>query len=134
MARKVYKSARTDPRYLLQKSIRLMAKTLDELAVRAKAPEVKAESGAVLTPGGLSHKDVDSLIGLSGALHRLARQADQDDVARYRQLKGMTDEQLEEQEKRLKAAQHSEAIKEGLRNKALQQEVELENEDGEDEN
>lgn len=133
MARKVYKSPRTDPRFLLQKSLLLMSKTLAQLATRADAPEVKAESGAIITPGGLGSKDIDSLIGLSGALHRLARQADADDVSRSRQLKGMSEEQLEEYRNKLKAAERSEAVKEGLRNAALAREVPMENEDGEDE-
>lgn len=123
MARKVYKTARTDPRFLLQKSVRLMAKVLGQLAVKSKAEEKRGADGGLIREGGLGAKDIDALIALSGALHRLARQADQDDVARVRQLKGMTDEQLEEQEKRLRSAAHSEAIKEGLRNRALDEEV-----------
>lgn len=108
-----------------------MAKTLSALATRADKPEVRGAGGAVLEQGGLSPKDVDSLIGLSGALHRLARQADADDVSRVRQLKGMTDEQLAEMERRLKSAERSEAIKEGLRAKALENEVTMEeDEDG----
>lgn len=131
MATKVFKSAKTDPRFLLQKSVKIIAKTLQQLAKATDRPEVKAESGAVLQAGGLNDKEIQSVIGLSRALHALARQADADDVARYRQLKGMTDEQLEEQEKRLKSAMHSEAIKEGLRNAALAREVPMEeDEDG----
>jgi len=125
MATPIVPSARTDPRYLLRKSIRLMAKTLSQLAAKADRKEVKSKDGGVLSEGGLGSKEIDSLISLTNALHRLSRQADADEVARYRQLKGMTDEQLEEQERRLKSAQQSEAIKEGLRNKKLAQEVPL---------
>lgn len=133
MATRVFSSKRTDPRYLLKKSVRIMAKTLQQIADRADRASVKAESGVVLQEGGLSHKDIDALVSLNSALHRLARQADADDVARYRQLKGMTEEQLEEQERRLKSAQQSEAIKEGLRRKALEAEVPMEEyEDGEE--
>lgn len=131
MAKKVYKTPRTDPRYLLQKAVKLMAKTLDQLAERAKTTEKRSADGGLISAGGLGSKDIDSLIGLSGALHRLARQADADDVSRVRQLKGMTDEQLAEMERKLKSAEHSEAIKQGLRDKALAEEVELENEHGE---
>ncbi len=107
-----------------------MAKTLAALADKARRPEKRSADGGVIQEAGLTHKDIDALISLNSALHRLARQADQDDVARFRQLKGMTDEQLEEQERRLKSAQQSEAIKEGLRNRALAEEVDLENNDG----
>lgn len=107
-----------------------MAKTLATLADKAKRTEKRSADGGVIQEAGLSHKDIDVLIGLNGALHRLAKQADADDVARFRQLKGMTDEQLEEQERRLKAAQQSEAIKEGLRARSLDDEVG--DEDGED--
>ncbi len=132
MARRVYKSPRTDPRYLLQKSLLLMAKTLKQLSTRSDAPEVKAESGAIIAPGGLGSKDIDALIGLSSALHRLARQADADDTARARQLKGMSAEQLEEYQRKLKSAERSEAVKEGLRNSALAKEVPMELEDEDD--
>jgi len=44
----------------------------------------------------------------------------------------MSEEQLQEYQRKLKSAEHSEAIKEGLRNRALGEEVPTENEDGED--
>lgn len=132
MATRVFKAKADDPRFQLRKAVRLMRKTLDTLAKAADRAEVKSADGGLIQAGGLQPKEVDSLVSVTRTLHALARQADADDVARFRQLKGMTDEQLEEQERRLKSAMHSEAIKEGLRAKALSREVPLENEDGDD--
>lgn len=134
MATKIVKSARTDPRYLLRKSIGLMSKTLTQLTEAAGRKAEYSPSGGIIIRGGLTDKEIDSLVTVSRALHAFARQADQDDQARLRQLKGMTDEQLAEQEKRLAAAAHSEAIKEGIRNAKLDKELQFdeENEDGEE--
>jgi hypothetical protein len=133
MATKIVKSARTDPRYLLRKSIGLMSKTLTQLTEAAGRKAELSPSGGIIIRGGLTDKEIDSLISLSRALHAFARQADADDMARVRQLKGMTDEQLAEMEKRLASAEHSEAVKEGIRNARLAKELNLEeNEDGEE--
>lgn len=131
MAQKIYTSARNDPRYLLQKSVRIIAKTLKQLSEATERPEIKSKDGGLVQAGGLNEKETASLIGLTRALHALARQADADDVSRHRQLKGMTDEQLAEMERKLKSAEHSEKIKEGLREARLAREVPMEeDEDG----
>jgi len=133
MATKIVKSARTDPRYLLRKSIGLMSKTLAHLTTAAERKAEVSPSGGIIIRGGLTDKEIDSLVTLSRALHAFARQADADDMARVRQLKGMTDEQLAEMEKRLASAEHSEAVKEGIRNARLAKELKFGgDEDGEE--
>lgn len=134
MANKIYRGKADDPRFQLQRAVRLMRKTLGNLGEASKREEVRSENGVVIQAGGLQSKEIESLVSITRALHALARQADADDVSRARQLKGMTDEQLAEMEKKLRSAEHSEKIKEGLRRRALDKEVpiEEENEDGED--
>jgi len=133
VATKIVKSARTDPRYLLRKSIGLMSKTLTALTAASERKEERSPTGGLIIRGGLTDKEIDSLVTLSRALHAFARQADADDMARVRQLKGMTDEQLAEMEKRLASAEHSEAVKEGIRNARLAKELNIEgDEDGEE--
>jgi len=109
VAVRLYTRRTTDPRFLLRKTLALMSAHLKDLVVKRRSEE------------GLSVRDVEAMISMARALSGLAAKADADDLARKRQLRNMTPEQIEELERQVESKAHSDAIKEGLDARALRE-------------
>lgn len=130
MAERIFTRRTTDPRFLLKKNLSLMAAVLKDLVEKRRLNrEQQLRSAKMGVPvnddhKGLTYRDVESLIAMARCLSNLASKADADDLARKRQLRNMTPEQLEALEAATKAAAHGDAIKEGLDDKQLEEDLE----------
>jgi hypothetical protein len=95
----------SDPKVMFKRSLKLLRKSLIGLEKQADMKE------------GLSARDLEAAISLATTLNKFARLQDEDDVLRLRQVKGMSDEQLEATEKELARKVRSEAAKDAALNK-----------------
>lgn len=82
MARLFHSRRKADPRYLLKKSLRVMALAIARFDAKAKSEE------------GLTGRDAEALTALVNSLLRVVSKADDDEAARARDVKSRSTDEL----------------------------------------